>query len=119
MDCMATSNAARTDAKLREIFDVKGRYTDEPQGDDPRNWSSHIVTIRDLSHQVVEIELDTANTTLGRDAGRAALSLVGGDLPQLLGIQVTGPSGEVLAKVKRSEIMMLNVPLGKGRPDGW
>src|SRR5699024_3123280 len=104
------------DAKLRENFQVEDDYGELARHEE-FTWPALITGITDATHQVVNVSLNTSDRQLAKRAGKAVLSLTGAELPGLLGVQVIGPDGQLLANVNRAEIMMLNVPLGKGRPE--
>lgn len=112
------TNAKAVDMKLREVFKVESEFTDLDL-DDPKSWIHHVHSINDMSDQVVEIKGTFPSEEIGQRAGRAALNLAGEHLPKLLGIQVSQLNGQILARIKRTEIMHLNQPLGKNRPAGW
>lgn len=113
---MTNTNAHGVDAKLRETFQVQHDYS-EISGE--VTWPPLIRGIDEVTRQVVRVQLDTLDGALAERAARAIMSLTGGDLPGLLGIQIIGPTGDELARCHRGDIMLLNVPLGSGRPDGW
>jgi hypothetical protein len=115
---MIIGNASQVDTTLREVFSVQSDYS-ELRSQPSITWAGEIDEIVDVSAQVIEVRLADSDASLANQAGRAIFGLAGADLPGLLGIQVATPDGHVLARVKRAEIMLLNVPLGEGRVEGW